>query len=302
MNSLQIRYFLHLSGTGNVSETARQLFVAQPAVSKQIAALEKELGFRLFERTNRGVTLTSGGKRMYEYFNEAAKQYRQAVGEAEKQMSDLSDALNIGILENLGVDELQSVIWEMKRKYPSLSFNVMRLSIGTLIRRLFDGLIDVAITFDHAMENRAGIQYVELFLEQSMFIISRDHPLAEKKTICPQDLSGEIICRTVDCEGLFSDAYLLRLINALNIRPGGYLNSDNMASGLAAVETNHAVGLIDERSQLVHPERYRLIASGTYQSVVAAYLEHNRNPYVSQFTQALQKQFEAVHGSPPSLK
>lgn len=61
MTSLQVRYFLHLCGTKRVSETARQLFVAQPAVSKQIAALERELGTALFVRTNRGVELTSAG-------------------------------------------------------------------------------------------------------------------------------------------------------------------------------------------------------------------------------------------------
>ena len=58
MTSLQVRYFLHLCGTKSISETARQLFVAQPAVSKQIAALERELGTELFVRTNRGVELT----------------------------------------------------------------------------------------------------------------------------------------------------------------------------------------------------------------------------------------------------
>ena len=60
MTSLQVRYFLHLCGTKSISETARQLFVAQPAVSKQIAALERELGTELFVRTNRGAQSASG--------------------------------------------------------------------------------------------------------------------------------------------------------------------------------------------------------------------------------------------------
>ena len=77
MNSLQIHYFLHLCRTGSFSETARQLFVAQPAVSKQIAGLEKELGFALFTRTNRGVSLTPGGQLLCEFFTEAEDTFQR---------------------------------------------------------------------------------------------------------------------------------------------------------------------------------------------------------------------------------
>ena len=69
MTSLQVRYFLHLCGTKSISETARQLFVAQPAVSKQIAALERELGTELFVRTNSGVELTTAGACYYDFFS-----------------------------------------------------------------------------------------------------------------------------------------------------------------------------------------------------------------------------------------
>lgn len=75
----------------------------------------------------------------------------------------------------------------------------------------------------------------------------------------------------------------------LDIRPTGFLSVDNLASGLAAVETNLAVGLIDERVHLVHPERYRLIPSGTYQSVVCAWLEGNRNPHLPRLIQRLKE-------------
>ncbi len=81
MNSLQIQYFLHLCQTLSVSETARQLYVAQPAVSKQIAALEKELDVVLFDRTNRGVSLTPSGElicRLQEKLHTAAPEMGQS--------------------------------------------------------------------------------------------------------------------------------------------------------------------------------------------------------------------------------
>lgn len=291
MNSLQIHYFLHLGKTGNVSETARQLFVAQSAVSKQIAALERELDVQLFERTNRGVSLTPGGEQMYSFFAKASDEYARTRAEAQKAMSNRQDILRIGLMENLGLDELSPVIQALKERYPALEVRLMRLDVGALIKRLSDGQVDLAITFDHAVENRSGVRYAELFLEESMFIMSRAHPLASRENLKLQDFSGQIICQTVAQEGPFADKYLHSLLNALCIKPLGYLSVDNMASGLAAVETNYAIGLIDERSQLMHPERYRLIGSGTYQSVVAAYLESNKSPYAAELTKLLQIQF-----------
>lgn len=289
MNSLQIHYFLHLGRTGSVSETARQLFVAQPAVSKQIAGLEKELGFPLFLRTNRGVTLTEGGTLLYEFFAQADQRFQQVRAEAERRMQGQRQRLAIGLLESLGLDELQQVVSILRQEAPQLEITLARLDNPTLLEQLSQGRLDAVITFDHAMEGRAGVRYVELMLEQSYFILSRDHPLARRESLSPRDLSGQTICETRSRAGDGSDGYLRRLVALLGIRPSDFLQVDNLASGLAAVETNQAVGLIDERVQLFHPERYRLIPSGTYQSVVCASLEGNRNPYIPQLAQRLKE-------------
>ena len=294
MNSLQISYFLRLCKTGNISEAARQLFVAQPAVSKQIAALEKELGLQLFERTNRGVLLTPGGAQMYAFFSHMVEEYQTAFREAKRLMAGSMDSLEIGLLESLGLDELQSILQKMKGDHPQLELRLVRLDAGTLLQRLSTGQIDVAITFDHAVEHCSNVEHVEFLLEQSIFVISRDHPLARREQLRPQDLSGQVFCQTVGSDGAFADTYLHQLLALLGIKPKGYLTTDNLASGLEAVDTNFAVGLIDERIQLVHPERYRLIESGTYQSVVAVYSRDNKNPYISKLTRRLVEGYQTI--------
>lgn len=156
MNSLQIHYFLHLCRTGSFSETARQLFVAQPAVSKQIAGLEKELGFALFTRTNRGVELTPGGQLLYEFFAEADQTFQRVRSEAERRMRDRREHLAVGVLENLGLEELSPVIASLRQDYPQLEISLARLDNPTLLEQLSEGKLDAAITFDHAMEGRSG--------------------------------------------------------------------------------------------------------------------------------------------------
>lgn len=201
MNSLQIHYFLHLCRTGSISETARQLFVAQPAVSKQIAALERELGFALFHRTNRGVSLTPGGELLWNFFSEAEPAFQRVRAEAERRMQGQRERLAVGLLESLGLDELQSVLAGLRSQFPELEITLARLDNPTLLEQLSDGRLDAAVTFDHAMEGRAGVRYEELLLEQSLFVISRDHPLARLDNIVPQALSGQMICETRAREG-----------------------------------------------------------------------------------------------------
>ena len=116
------------------------------------------------------------------------------------------------LLESLGLDELQSVLAGLRTQFPELEITLARLDNPTLLEQLSDGRLDAAVTFDHAMEGRAGVRYEELLLEQSLFVISRDHPLARLDNIVPQALSGQMICETRAREGDGSDSYLRRLV------------------------------------------------------------------------------------------
>ncbi|MFR5701755.1 MAG: LysR family transcriptional regulator [Eubacterium ramulus] len=68
MNDLQIEYFLAAARNMSFSRAAQELFVSQPAISRQILALEQELGCPLFERLNRGIMLTANGEMFYDFF------------------------------------------------------------------------------------------------------------------------------------------------------------------------------------------------------------------------------------------
>ena len=285
MNRLQITYFLHLCGTLKISETARQLYVAQPAVSKQIARLEEELGYPLFLRTNRGLALTESGRILYEFFSEAAEQFNIADRNA-KRSAAADTELTVGILENLGLDEALALIRELRETRPDISVKLVRLGNDALMRRLASQQIDIAITFDHAAEKGKNIRVEELLLEQSLFLLSRRHPLAQKEPLSPQMLSGELFCESwLGEEG--SDEYLHRVIRLLGIRPRGYLTVENLASGIESIEANFTVGLIDERIQLPNPDRFLTVPTGIYLSIVAVTSNANTNTLMQPFVQQL---------------
>ena len=88
MTITQIRYFVQVAENMNFTKAARQLYVAQQVVSKQVKRLEEELGFLLFERTAQGITLSAGGQKMYQYCNEIIEkkfsQQNKVLGNIEK--------------------------------------------------------------------------------------------------------------------------------------------------------------------------------------------------------------------------
>ena len=63
----QYRIFKEVADTGNISGTAKKLYISQSAVSQSVKLLEEELGVRLFSRTSRGVSLTAEGRLLYDY-------------------------------------------------------------------------------------------------------------------------------------------------------------------------------------------------------------------------------------------
>lgn len=69
MNDLQIDYFMAVATNLSFTKTSEELYVSQPAISKQISQLEKELGVKLFTRNNRKTELTDAGRLYFDFFN-----------------------------------------------------------------------------------------------------------------------------------------------------------------------------------------------------------------------------------------
>ena len=75
MNVNQLKYVLEVAGSSSMREASTKLYVSQPALSASIRELEEELGILIFERTNKGISLTDEGREFVEYAKKAVGQY-----------------------------------------------------------------------------------------------------------------------------------------------------------------------------------------------------------------------------------
>ncbi len=148
MNPRQLKTFLAVARHGNITRAASEANLAQSSLSDQMQALEEELGVPLFERSRQGVTLTPAGDVLKSYaeeilaLNDEAKTAIRAAAGLEKQ------ALAIGTLETIAAEKLAAFLSRFRETHPAIGLTLKIGGSGELQRRLEDGSIDIAFTFD----------------------------------------------------------------------------------------------------------------------------------------------------------
>ena len=145
MNSRQMQYAVILAETRNFSTAAEKLNISQPAFSKQIIALENELGLKLFDRSSSSLDLTPAG----EFFIEKAKNilFEEDVllKTVEKYKLGERGKLVIGAVPFRSSYMLPGLIKAIKDKFPGLQVVLMEYGLSVLEKGLLDGEYDFAI-------------------------------------------------------------------------------------------------------------------------------------------------------------
>ena len=148
MDTLQsMRLFTRTIELGSFSAVARAERITQPTVSKIIAALEKDLGVRLMERTTTSLTPTEEGRRFYQRCRQLIEEYVDAVADVRGQAQQLVGALTVSAPLGLGEWRLNALVVEFLANHPGIE---VELILNDRMIDLVEEGIDVAIRLgDH---------------------------------------------------------------------------------------------------------------------------------------------------------
>lgn len=173
MTTEQYKVFYQVAESGSISRAAKALFVSQPAVTKSIKTLEKELDVILFLRNAKGVTLTREGEILYEYVKIAFDQLEQG----EKRIKQLKDndfgSVRIGISNILCKYYFIPFLKNFHEQYPKLKIEIVNRTSPETLELLEAGRIDCAIISNVGSANL--FNYNELMEIQDIFV-SKDKP------------------------------------------------------------------------------------------------------------------------------
>ena len=187
MDIKALRYFLAVAREENMTKAAEQIHVSQPTLSKQLKALEEELGKQLFIRHAFHIELTDEGQLL-------RKRAEDLVAMADKiqdefsSMDDITGGdLYFGLAESYQIRVLAREIKRFKTLYPNLRYHITSGGSEQVLERLDKGILDFAVlveTPDYKKYN--VIEFPET--DKWVAVMHKDHPLAKKETITVDDL------------------------------------------------------------------------------------------------------------------
>ena len=181
-----LRYFLTVAKEQSFTKAAEQLHITQPTLSRQLAALEEELGTVLFNRGGRNVTLTDEGillkRRALEIIDLEDK-----IQEEFKESQVVDGTIAIGCGEFAAVELLAQICERYRAKYPMVQIRVHTGTADTIYEMMNKGLVDIGLYMEPV--NLEGLDYIR-FPESDHWVVGMrpDDPLAEKTYITKEDL------------------------------------------------------------------------------------------------------------------
>lgn len=169
MDFKQIAYFVQVAELGSFTRAASVLRVAQPALSRQVRALEVELRQSLFDRNGRGVTLTPAGVRLLAHGRGILQQVERARQDLEDQRGAASGLLSIGLPPSVSRTLTAPLVEAFRTQFPRAKLSVVEgLSTYTL-EWLTQGRIDCAVVYNATPA--AAIDLLPV-LQEPLFLVS----------------------------------------------------------------------------------------------------------------------------------
>lgn len=145
MNTRQMQYVVELAKDRNVSQTAERLGITQPALSKHILGVEKELGVKLFDRSTSPMSLTAAGEHFVRQAQELLYREEQMIRSLESYKSGESGRLVIGISPFRSQYMIPDVVRQVREKFPDVEVVLQEPASDQLRREAAEGKYDFAV-------------------------------------------------------------------------------------------------------------------------------------------------------------
>lgn len=253
MELYTMRYVLAVAEHENFSLAAQACHVGQPALSQQVARLEKELGVALFSRNSRGAALTEAGREFVRRAGEIVQRADALQAEMSLYAGVRKGTLNLGIITSLQCIDFGGLLSAFCGSYPDVSVNIVQDGTHRLLELLVDRKIDAAFLNRPMSGVPAGLEFVKLGEDVYSLAVPTLHPLAGRERVSLKELSGEhfIFHQT----GQVASELCLAACREAGFQPNIVCRSASPTTGLYMVQGGLGVALLPSEEFGIRPLR-----------------------------------------------
>jgi len=240
MTFQQLQYFLEVGHTGSVSTAAKNLIVSPSSISIAVGNLEKELGYPLLVRGQKGVRLTRQGKKAMDYADRICNTHKLLfdIGKEEKRRLRINSGDYLFVAKAFSRASMES---------EDVKFVMTGYETDELYQKMLQGELDlnllmVSENVRSSWEKRlqkGGLQFEVLQTVPVAVKLSREHPLARKKSLTPQDLRDQVMTESPHKQHARGKLYggLLQTDTARNLYVSGKNARDELIRSAMAYTT-----------------------------------------------------------------
>jgi DNA-binding transcriptional LysR family regulator len=297
MTDLQIDYFMAVARNNSFVKASERLYVSQPAISRQIASLEGELGVVLFDRTKRTIRLTAAGELFYKFFQDYKNGLSTAKYHAKIINEKIEGAFRVGYLEGWSLpDFFPFFLSTLNRQFPAVQISLYAWNLRELAEELEGENLDIILHPDLLDPVPLMFSMRPLTEIPLIMLYSRDLPQAKLKKPGIEDFRGCTFFSINTFDHIRER--LLARIAPHGIDPKNIVVVPNIETAIGRIHNNQGVMLTDawnREQQNVHIGSFPLDVS---QTIVFSWIARDSNKFLQIFMDRLAEFFPAKNPAP----
>jgi LysR family hca operon transcriptional activator len=252
MELRHLRYFVAVADAGSLTVAAEQkLHTSQPSLSRQIRALEQEVGVQLINRSAHGVELTSAGKAFLDHARTALLQ-AEAAKEAALRAAHLArPTIALGFISGAEIGLLPEVTRILRDDFPGIDIRLSSDYSPALAKALMRGKLDAA--FMRPEEHMGDLACKRVRTDPLIFVFPKLHRLASQEAVAPQEIANEAFILPSKTAPALRRAVLAYFDRAgVDLKPEHEVH--NVVHAISMITSTHAVMLLPAYTQRFLPE------------------------------------------------
>ncbi len=286
MTLKQLEYFMALARSLNYTEAAAYLYISQPALSRSISSLERELGVSLLERDHHKVSLTPAGNLLASELPGIKKQIERVMLHVRQAENGLMGRLNVGVLEGQSIDEtLQITFRYFSQNLPNVEISPSQLDGHELMDALDRGRLDLILSIDYNLSGRKDLELLQLDIISNCIVMPRDHHLAGRTSVLLADLKRETFVVTGDVESSAETKFFMECCRKAGFSPR-LKHAADVRTKLLLIESGFGISMLNAENKACHSVVLKAVPLNDVPGVrlVLAWKKSSGNPSVRLFT------------------